>query len=167
MATRIVKQAIERGRDGVGMSDLLENLSAQDQRKLYEALAWKFKPQKRKLSEYSTEEVQLWDALSRVCNCSEQLSHFVERYGRGTYIANVESIFDFVDTSCGSKLPQRERDKVLFLAMRCLASHIGAWMPVTPKTMLGKLEHLNSAVDERFPGYIATRLLGRLAVFSN
>ena len=151
---------------------VIDTLSVKDQQELHALLTYKLRKARPDLT---ANEHAFWDAindaLGRAVKERLPLSMFLDGkaggtgYGRTKYaekLAEVEHVLESAIPAL-SRLPLKR--SVMLIMIKCLVKYLTAIdIPATPKTLLNNTGLLVHAIDQVFPGYIAARLLHRVAV---
>lgn len=88
------------------------------------------------------------------------LKQLIAKIGKERFDDARESIFGFLEQSCGAELSRNEQLALLGQMFKCLTRYIGAMgLPVTLKTFFDHIGLLAYAVDLAFPGYSDAGLL--------
>ena len=150
----------------------IDALDTQQQRELYDLLAFRLKNTK---VAYTAAEVELWDAVGTALDKSAKerrpLALFVAGnggtggFGRARYADAVSTLNAVLDRALPEVTRKPVRMQVRTLMLRSLARYLTAMnVPTTEKSLLNNLGILEHAVDQTYPGYIAARLLHRIAL---
>jgi hypothetical protein len=152
----------------------IDTLSRDEQRRLFDQLSHRL----NQVTECSPEESMVWDDLNDVLKRSarerQPLRSFLRGasgnggYGQKKYRERLDEIDGLVTRAVPEMTRRPVKVAVRRMALRCLARHlVSREIPATPKTMLDNLAFLPHAVEQAYPGYIASRLLHRVAVRSS
>jgi hypothetical protein len=140
----------------------IADLSDEDQRVMYDQLAYKFS----KAPQITAEQRAAWESINRACGKQsvQPLGPVVTSVGVARFDDAIVMLHDFITRACGLILRRPERMVLEDMALGCLADYLRALdIPVTPTTMLRQLGHLEYAVDRNYPGYAKARMLHKIA----
>lgn len=149
---------------------LLEHMSDDDQRALYAQLAYKFS--RSSAHETLTQHEQdYWDALNDVLNISARKRQPFEVFvkargigGRAGFAEKAEDSIALIKSGTQGTLRRAQQSAILRLALRFLAEDLEAiGIPKTVSALCAQQYRLRTAVEARFPGYIAAKLLHLVA----
>lgn len=146
----------------------LDSLSEKEQREIFSALSYKFRPGSKQ-AVYSEHEQLVWDAINRQIGVNRPLDDILTRagkeYTRASYADDVEAVMVWIDSGCGRPISKTQRMAIVQTAVECLADHVmrRTRAPVVHKTLLQQLLKLPGALDRAFPCYHQAKILDRIA----
>lgn len=117
-------------------------------------------------NEYSGAELALWATLSDIFKRRQPIDHFVRGmdggngFGRQKFLTCAQLLETTVRKSCllGTRKPTL--DALRRLLLDCLCRWLASGnIPLSPKAVLTAMEHLEHAVEQSYPGYIAAGML--------
>lgn len=117
----------------------------------------------------SQRDYQCWnilcDALDLPNGGRPTLETFVQSFGVTKYQEAVSALHAFIDHGCADgMIPPPVRSAVLRKTMDCLVRYARALdLPLTPKSVMQMVNMARHAVEAQFPGYVAAKLLHRVA----
>ena len=156
----------------VDIQATLDALDTQEQQALFTLLAFRFQ---KKTAVYTTAETELWDAIGTAMGKHERerraLSAFLNGfngsggYGRARYADAISLLEAVLNKALPALTRKPVRMQVRVLILRSLVRYLTQIdVPVTEKTILNNFGILEHAVNQTYPGYIAARLLHRIAM---
>jgi hypothetical protein len=105
----------------------------------------------------------LHDALDIPLRRAQPLARFLENYPR----AKFDEMAQYTRYFCEEGAPELKKvqlHSVMVTVVRCLIAHLKArQIPATPAVICNSITVLEHAVEKRFPGYKAAKLLHRVA----
>lgn len=144
----------------------LTKLSAAQKQELLSQLA--YDQMRGGVSELSDEASELWEAIhdarGQPPSRRPPASKFMESYGKTKFNEAAEYFRFYVESGCPSPPARMQRLSMLQVCVECLMAHLLArGIPPSPAILCNSIASLDFAVEQRYPGYRAAKLLGRVA----
>lgn len=145
----------------------IAKLSQEDKRQLYAQLSYELG--ERGGADLPTQALEFWDSLQDAIGLTgrsrQSPQGFVKTNGKKALIEAAETSWAYMQEGCNRGLPKSGRLRLMTVILGCLVAHLKANnIPVTAGVMCKSLGILPDAVDRRFPGYHAAKLIDRIAL---
>lgn len=138
-----------------------ESMSRSEKRSLLERLEYDLS---RGDVDFSSNDMLVWEAACAAASSKQNIRSVIPKYiSERKYKAAVEFTMEYMAKGCGRRLNRQERVLLLDTIFEALATHMRNWGPATTaKTMIDNYEAIPEAMDNEFPGYADSELLGWL-----
>lgn len=141
----------------------IDTMSRKDKSALLAALQYDLGTVKKMPSDYAPNELAFFEALGDAVPSTKRgitMQNFVETVGNSRFKEAAGFVDSFITDSCSEDARSLVKRSVMIISLECLAAHLKA-RDIAPTAgvlvrSIGSLEH---AVDRRYPGYAASRML--------